>query len=271
VTYLLLKRALLCFPLDRLRLRDSDAKDRPRRSVAPPLDRTARRKLLPPRRRAWPRGLEGAQEQGDDGRLPEKVPLVRELGDRFADVADADINYLRRGGLGGGGVAGRRRSRLGDLQEHHGVEHAGGVGGAKRLLPKARTVAGVLPFSAREGVRGRERAGEHDADDGERPGHGVHRRSYTLQTQSLTPSCPSTVISVAVRRATALHHRVHTEGESLAISNPRTEAACSTLEQPQMSFANPRCGNLSTIFRRNLAQPGVSAAWRWLKRAILDA
>jgi hypothetical protein len=41
--------------------------------------------------------------------------------------------------------------------------------------------------------------GEHDGDDGERPGHGVHRGSYTLQTQSLTPSCPSTVISVAVR------------------------------------------------------------------------
>jgi hypothetical protein len=84
--------------------------------------------LLPPRRRAWPRGLEGAEEQGDDGRLPEKVPLVRELGDRLADVADTDINYLRRGGLGGGRVAGRRRSRLGDLQEHHGVEHAGGDG-----------------------------------------------------------------------------------------------------------------------------------------------
>src|SRR6266511_3541265 len=118
-------------------------------------------------------------------------------------TADADINYLRRGGLGGGGVAGRRRSRLRDLQEHHGVEHAGGVGGAKRLLPKVRTLAGALPFSGREGMRGRERAGEHDGDDGERPGHGVHRRSYTLQTQSLTPSCPSTVISVAVRRATS--------------------------------------------------------------------
>jgi hypothetical protein len=131
------------------------------------------RKLLPPRRRARPRGLEGAEEQGDDGRLPEKVPLVRELGDRLAAVADADINYLRRGWLGGGGVAGRRRSRLRDLQEHHGVEHAGGVGGAKRLLPKVRTLAGVLPFSAREGMRGRECSGEHDGDDGERPGHGV--------------------------------------------------------------------------------------------------
>jgi hypothetical protein len=37
--------------------------------------------------------------------------LVRELGDRLADVADADINYLRRGGLGGGGVAGLRAWR----------------------------------------------------------------------------------------------------------------------------------------------------------------
>ncbi len=112
--------------------------------------------------------------------------MVRELGDRLADVADADINYLRRGGLGGGGVAGRRRSRLRDLQEHHGVEHAGGVGGAKRLLPKVRTLAGVVPFSAREGMRGRERAGEHDGDDDERPGHGVHLMNRTRDVRKAT-------------------------------------------------------------------------------------
>jgi hypothetical protein len=81
--------------LDRLRrfLHYSNLQYGPRGRLAPVLDRPIRRKLLPPWRRAWPRGLEGAEEQGDDGRLPEKVPLVRELGDRLADVADADIIF----------------------------------------------------------------------------------------------------------------------------------------------------------------------------------
>jgi hypothetical protein len=78
--------------------------------------------------------------------------LVRELADRLPDVADADINYLRRGGLGGGGVAGRRRPRLRDLQEHHGVEHAGP---RRHEAERSVTTSGVRD--------GRESARVHEA------------------------------------------------------------------------------------------------------------
>jgi hypothetical protein len=61
-----------------------------------------------------------------------------------------------------------------------------------------------------------------------------------------------------------LHHRVQNCGRRVTRDlEPAHRGGLFTLEQPQMSFANPRCGNLSKIFRRNLWHSlGVSAAWR---------